>query len=151
MIPKQTKTRIQYSAGPPIRLCQGLTYVIYCLKVIHATSMTNYDPLTVHTLVSHFSATADTSLLFSYKLILPLAWQLLLNQHLIELDSKSQVKTLHSNKLLIHKTILRSIWDYEIQLWDIASTYNIEIKKYLQSLALHMIVDVLWFMPSIVI
>jgi hypothetical protein len=125
--------------------------VIYCLKVIHATSMTNYDPLTVHTLVSHFSATADTSLLFSYKLILPLARQLLLNQHFIKLDSKSQVKTLHSNKLLIHKTILRSIWDYEIQLWDIASTYNIEIKKYLQSLALHMIVDVLWFMPSIVI
>jgi hypothetical protein len=31
-----------------------------------------------------------------------------------------------SNKLLIYKTILKPIWTYTIQLWDTASTSNIE-------------------------
>jgi hypothetical protein len=41
------------------------------------------------------------------------------------LTRKSKLST--SNKLLIDKTILKPIWTYGIQLWDTASTSNIEI------------------------
>jgi hypothetical protein len=51
-----------------------------------------------------------------------------------------QPKHSTTNKLL-YKTILKPIWTYGIQLWDTASTSNIEILERFQSKALRMIVD----------
>jgi hypothetical protein len=59
-------------------------------------------------------------------------WNLLVTQ--------TQVKRSTSNKLLIYKTILKSIWTYGIQLWGTASTSNIEILEHFQSKALRMII-----------
>jgi hypothetical protein len=53
-----------------------------------------------------------------------------------------------SNKLLLYKTILKQIWTYGIQLWDTASTSNIEILERFQSKALPMIVDAPWYVPN---
>jgi hypothetical protein len=61
-----------------------------------------------------------------------------------------EVKTLHSNKLLIYKTILKSIRTYGIQLWGTTSTPNIEILRF-QSKALSMIVDTPWYVTNMVI
>jgi hypothetical protein len=55
------------------------------------------------------------------------------------LGQKPKLST--SNKLLIYKTILKSIWTYGIQLWGTASTSNIEILECFKSKALRMIVD----------
>jgi hypothetical protein len=65
------------------------------------------------------------------------------------LGRKSKFST--SNKLLIYKTILKPIWTYGIQLWDTASTSNIEIFECFQSKALRMIVDAPWYVPNTVI
>jgi hypothetical protein len=65
------------------------------------------------------------------------------------LGRKSKLST--SNKFLIYNTILKPIWTYGIQLWGMASTSNIEILEHLQSKALHVIVDTLWYMPNIAI
>jgi hypothetical protein len=46
-----------------------------------------------------------------------------------------------SNKILLHKTILKPIWTYGIQLWGTASTSNVEILERFQSKALRLIVD----------
>jgi hypothetical protein len=56
-----------------------------------------------------------------------------------------------SNKLLIHKTILKPIWTYGIQLWGTACTSNIEILERFQSKAFFMIVDAPWYVPNTVI
>jgi hypothetical protein len=56
-----------------------------------------------------------------------------------------------SNKLLIHKTILKPIWTYEIQLWGTDSTSNIEFLERFQWKALRMIVDGLWYVQNTVI
>jgi hypothetical protein len=53
-----------------------------------------------------------------------------------------------SNKLLLYKTILKSIWTYGIQLWGIGSTSNIEILERFQSKALRMIMDAPWYVPN---
>jgi hypothetical protein len=53
-----------------------------------------------------------------------------------------------NNKLLIYKTILRSIWAYGIQLWGTASTSNIEILERFQSKALRMITDAPRYVPN---
>jgi hypothetical protein len=50
------------------------------------------------------------------------------------------------NKLLLYKSILKSIWTYDIQLWGTAS--NIEILERFQSKALHIIVDAPWYVPN---
>jgi hypothetical protein len=55
--------------------------------------------------------------------------------------ARTQVKFSTSNKLLVYKTILKPIWTYEIQLWGMASSSNIEILEHLQSKAFRMIVD----------
>jgi hypothetical protein len=65
------------------------------------------------------------------------------------LGRKSKLST--SNKLLIHKTILKPIWTYGIQLWGMAFTSNIEILECFQSKALRMIVDASWYVPNAVI
>jgi hypothetical protein len=65
------------------------------------------------------------------------------------LGRKSKLST--SNKLLIYKTILKPILTYEIQLWETASTSNIEILERFQSNALRMIVDAPWYVPNTVI
>jgi hypothetical protein len=65
------------------------------------------------------------------------------------LGRKSKLST--SNKLLIYKTILKSIWTYGIQHWDTASTYDIEILERFQSKALRMIVDAPWYVQNMVI
>jgi hypothetical protein len=65
------------------------------------------------------------------------------------LGRKSKLST--SNKLLIHKTILKPIWIYRKQLWGTASTSNIEILARFQSKALRMIVDANWYVPNTVI
>jgi hypothetical protein len=49
------------------------------------------------------------------------------------------------NKLLLYKSILKTIWTYGIQLWGIASTSNIEILERFQSEALRIIVDAPWY------
>jgi hypothetical protein len=56
-----------------------------------------------------------------------------------------------STKLLIYNIILKPIWTYGIQLWDTASTSNIEILESFQSKALSMIVDTPWYVPNTVI
>jgi hypothetical protein len=65
------------------------------------------------------------------------------------LGRQSKVST--GNKLLIHKTMLKPIWTYRIQLWGTASTSNIQILECFQSKALHMIVDAPWYVPNTVI
>jgi hypothetical protein len=52
------------------------------------------------------------------------------------------------NKLLLYKTILKSIWTYGIQLWGTASTSNIEMLERFQSKALRIIVDAPWYVPN---
>jgi hypothetical protein len=53
-----------------------------------------------------------------------------------------------TNKLLLYKTILKSIWTYGIQLWGTASTSNIEILERFQSKVLRIIVDAPWYVPN---
>jgi hypothetical protein len=65
------------------------------------------------------------------------------------LGQKSKPST--SNKLLIYKAILKPIWTYRIQLWDTASTFNIEILEHFQSKVLRMIVDAPWYVLNMVI
>jgi hypothetical protein len=65
------------------------------------------------------------------------------------LGRKSKLST--SIKLLIYKTILKPIWTYGIQLWDTASTSNIEILERFQSKALRMIMDAPWYVPNMII
>jgi hypothetical protein len=65
------------------------------------------------------------------------------------LGRKSKLCT--NNKLLIYKTILKPIWAYGIQLWETASTSNIEIIVRFQSKALLMITDAPWYLPNTVI
>jgi hypothetical protein len=62
---------------------------------------------------------------------------------------KSKLST--SNKLLIYKTVLKSIWTYGIQLWGTASTSNKEILERFQWKVLRMIVDASWYVPNTVI
>jgi hypothetical protein len=62
------------------------------------------------------------------------------------LGSKSKLST--SNKLL---TMLKPIWTYGRQLWDTASTSNIEILERFQSKNLRTIVDASWYVPNTVI
>jgi hypothetical protein len=56
-----------------------------------------------------------------------------------------------SNKLLMYQAIPKPIWTYGIQLWDTASTSNIEILERFQSKALRIIVDALWLVTNMVI
>jgi hypothetical protein len=49
------------------------------------------------------------------------------------------------NKLLVYETILKPIWAYGIQLWETASTTNIEILERFQPKALRMITDPPWY------
>jgi hypothetical protein len=65
------------------------------------------------------------------------------------LGRKSKLFT--SNKLLLYKAILKPIWTYGIQLWGLASTFNIEILEHFQSKTLRMIVDAPWYMPNTII
>jgi hypothetical protein len=65
------------------------------------------------------------------------------------LGGKSKLST--SNKLLIYKTMLKPLWTYGIQLWDMASTSNIEILERFQSKALRIIVGAPWYVPNMVI
>jgi hypothetical protein len=65
------------------------------------------------------------------------------------LGRKSKLTT--SNELLLYKAIFKAIWTYEIQLWDTASTSNIDILERFQSKILRMIVDAPWDMPNTVI
>jgi hypothetical protein len=52
------------------------------------------------------------------------------------------------NKLLLYKSILKSIWTCGIQLWGTASTSNIEIIERFQSKAVRIIVDAPWYVPN---
>jgi hypothetical protein len=51
----------------------------------------------------------------------------------------------------MHKTVLKPIWTYGIQLWGTASTSNIEILERIQSKVLRMTVDASWYVPNTVI
>jgi hypothetical protein len=66
------------------------------------------------------------------------------------LVTRTQVKTLYKQQtshiyiyiyIYIYKTILKPIWTYEMQLWGMASTSNIEILERFQSKALLMIAE----------
>jgi hypothetical protein len=56
-----------------------------------------------------------------------------------------------SNKLLIYKVAIKSIWTYGIQLWGAASTSNIDILERFQSKALRLITDAAWYVPNAII
>jgi hypothetical protein len=56
-----------------------------------------------------------------------------------------------SNKILIYKTILKSIWTYGIQLWGTASTSNVEILERFHTKALRLIEDAPWYVPNTII
>ena len=55
------------------------------------------------------------------------------------------------NKLLIYKTILKSIWTYGIPLWVTASNSNIEILKRFQNKVLRSIVNAPWYVPNTIL
>jgi hypothetical protein len=55
-----------------------------------------------------------------------------------------------SNKLLIYKAILKSIWTYGIQLW-VTSNSNIALLERFQSKVLRLIVNTPWYVPNSVI
>jgi hypothetical protein len=59
--------------------------------------------------------------------------------------------TLYKQQTSQHKTILKPISAYGIQLWGTASTYSIEILERFQSKALRMIVVAPWYVPNTVI
>jgi hypothetical protein len=65
------------------------------------------------------------------------------------LERKSKLST--SNKHLIYKIILKPIWTYGIQLWCMASTFNIEILEHFQLKALYMIFGTPWYVTNMVI
>jgi hypothetical protein len=68
------------------------------------------------------------------------------------LDKRTQIKTLHKQKISHEKKIiLKPIWTYKVQLWGSASTSNIEILEHFQLKALRMIADVPWYMPNTII
>jgi hypothetical protein len=56
-----------------------------------------------------------------------------------------------SNKLILYKVILKPIWTYSIQFWGSAFASNIEILESFQSKALHMIADVPWYVPNVIL
>jgi hypothetical protein len=65
------------------------------------------------------------------------------------LGRKSQLPL--SNKLLLYKIILKSIWTYDIQLWGTAFTSDIEILERFQSKALHLRVNAPWYVLNTLI
>jgi hypothetical protein len=66
--------------------------------------------------------------------------------------TRMHVKTLHEQQTShIYKTILKPVWTCGIQLYDMATTSNIEILECFQSKALRMIVDEPRYMPNTVI
>jgi hypothetical protein len=65
------------------------------------------------------------------------------------LGRKSKLST--SNKILIHKPILKSIWTYGTQLWGTASTSNIEILERFQSKVLRINLEARCYLPNTVI
>jgi hypothetical protein len=67
-----------------------------------------------------------------------------LTQHIEEMKN---VISIHN----IYEKILQHISIYGIQLWDTASTSNIEILECFQSKAQRMTVDALWYVPNTVI
>jgi hypothetical protein len=56
-----------------------------------------------------------------------------------------------NNKLLVYKAKLKSIWTYDIQLWDTTSNSNINILERFQSKVLRLIVDAAWYVSNSVI
>jgi hypothetical protein len=64
--------------------------------------------------------------------------------HQNALATWTEVRSLHSDKILIYKAILKPNWAYGIQLQGTASTSNIEILERFQSKVLHVIVDAPW-------
>jgi hypothetical protein len=65
------------------------------------------------------------------------------------IGSRSQLSL--ANKLLVHKSILKHIWTYGIQLWGTASNSNIDILERFQSKVLQIITDAPWYVPYAVI
>jgi hypothetical protein len=51
-------------------------------------------------------------------------------------------------KLFAYKVVLKPIWTYGLQLWDTASTSNIEILEIFQSKTLRMITDAPWYVTN---
>jgi hypothetical protein len=62
---------------------------------------------------------------------------------------KSQLSL--TNKLLIHKIILKPIWAYWIQLWGSASNSHLEILERFQSKVLRILTDAQWYVPNALI
>jgi carbonic anhydrase len=56
-----------------------------------------------------------------------------------------------NNKLLLYKVILKPIWTYGIQLWELASNSNIEILERFQSKAPRVIADAPWYVPNVIL
>jgi hypothetical protein len=56
-----------------------------------------------------------------------------------------------NNKLLLYKAILRRVWTYGIQLWGSAANSNLEILERFQSKVLHIIANVPWYVPNLII
>ena len=52
------------------------------------------------------------------------------------------------NKVLLYKTILKSIWTYGIPLWGSTSRSNIEILQRFQNKVLRTIVNASWYIPN---
>jgi hypothetical protein len=51
----------------------------------------------------------------------------------------------------MHKTMLKPVRTYGIQLWGMASTSNIEILEHFQSIDLCIIADTFWYVLNVVI
>jgi hypothetical protein len=55
------------------------------------------------------------------------------------------------NKMLLYRTIIKSIWTYGVEIWGCASQSNISIIQRCQSNILRMIANVPWYVYNITI
>lgn len=48
------------------------------------------------------------------------------------------------NKILIYKSIIHSVWSYEIEIWGTAEPFNIKSLQVFQSISLRLITNAPW-------
>jgi len=65
------------------------------------------------------------------------------------LGNKSQLSI--ENNLLLYEAILKSIWAYGVQLWNVAFNSNIEILQRFQNKYFRIIVDTPWYITNYIL
>ena len=62
------------------------------------------------------------------------------------LDKKFKLSL--ENKILIYKAILKPVWIYESQLWNVTAQSNIDIKQRFQSNVLRLVTNAPWYVRN---